>query len=75
MSSANRNGALSLAPSYYDALRRLTLELAGINLGANHTFLVKRASPDWRVRMAMRVSISWWKSCSKQAGRDWRFRL
>ena len=41
MSSANRNGALSLAPSYYDALRRLTLELAGINLGANHTFLVE----------------------------------
>ena len=41
MSLANRNGALSLAPSYYDALRRLTLELAGINLGANHTFLVE----------------------------------
>ena len=41
MSSANRNGAVSLAPSYYDARRRLTLELAGINLGANHTFLVE----------------------------------
>ena len=34
-------GALSLAPSYYDALKRLTLELAGINLGANHAFLVE----------------------------------
>ena len=41
MSAASRNGALSLAPSYYDALRRLTLELAGINLGSNHTFLVE----------------------------------
>ena len=41
MSAPNRNGALSLAPSYYDALRRLTLELAGINLGANHAFLVE----------------------------------
>jgi len=41
MSSASRNGALSLAPTYYDALRRLTLELAGINLGANHAFLVE----------------------------------
>ena len=41
MSAARRNGALSLAPSYYDALRRLTLELAGINLGSNHTFLVE----------------------------------
>ena len=41
MSSANRNGALSLAPSYYDALKRLTLELAGITLGDNHTFLVE----------------------------------
>jgi len=34
-------GALSLAPSYYDALKRLTLELAGINLGSNHAFLVE----------------------------------
>ena len=41
MSAADRHGALSLAPSYYDALRRLTLELAGINLGANHAFLVE----------------------------------
>lgn len=41
MSAADRQGALSLAPSYYDALRRLTLELAGINLGANHAFLVE----------------------------------
>jgi len=41
MSAASRNGALSLAPSYYDALRRLTLELAGVTLGANHTFLVE----------------------------------
>lgn len=41
MNEANRNGALSLAPSYYDALCRLTLELAGINLGANHAFLVE----------------------------------
>jgi len=41
MSAEARHGALSLAPSYYDALRRLTLELAGINLGANHAFLVE----------------------------------
>lgn len=41
MSATSRQGALSLAPSYYDALRRLTLELAGINLGANHAFLVE----------------------------------
>lgn len=41
MSAADRHGALSLAPSYYDALRRLTLELAGINLGSNHAFLVE----------------------------------
>lgn len=41
MSAQDRHGALSLAPSYYDALRRLTLELAGINLGANHAFLVE----------------------------------
>ncbi|GGX65781.1 chemotaxis protein methyltransferase [Litorimonas cladophorae] len=41
MSAAARHGALSLAPTYYDALRRLTLELAGINLGANHAFLVE----------------------------------
>ncbi len=41
MSAADRRGALSLNPSYYDALRRLTLELAGINLGSNHAFLVE----------------------------------
>jgi len=41
MSAEQRRGALSLAPSYYDALRSLTLELAGINLGANHAFLVE----------------------------------
>ena len=41
MSGAQRHGALSMAPSYYDALRRLTLELAGINLGDNHAFLVE----------------------------------
>lgn len=41
MSPTDRQGALSLAPSYYDALRRLTLELAGINLGSNHAFLVE----------------------------------
>ena len=33
--------ALSLKPSYYDALKRLTLELAGINLGQNHQFLIE----------------------------------
>ena len=41
MSASDRHGALSLAPSYYDALRRLTLELAGIKLGSNHAFLVE----------------------------------
>lgn len=35
------SGALSLKPSYYDALKRLTLELAGINLGENHEFLIE----------------------------------
>lgn len=39
--SADRHGALSLSPSYYDALRRLTLELAGVHLGANHAFLIE----------------------------------
>ncbi len=34
-------GALSLKPSYYAALKRLTLELAGINLGQNHEFLIE----------------------------------
>ena len=32
---------LSLKPSYYQALRRLTLELAGVNLGAGHEFLIE----------------------------------
>ncbi len=34
-------GALSLNPSYYEALKRLTLELAGVNLGSDHAFLVE----------------------------------
>ncbi|WP_409433183.1 CheR family methyltransferase [Litorimonas sp. RW-G-Af-16] len=34
-------GALTLKPSYYEALKRLTLELAGVNLGADHAFLVE----------------------------------
>ncbi len=34
-------GALTLKPSYYEALKRLTLELAGVNLGSDHTFLVE----------------------------------
>ena len=33
--------ALSLTPSYYEALKRLTLELAGVNLGSDHAFLVE----------------------------------
>ncbi len=32
---------LSLKPAYYEALKRLTLELAGIKLGSDHTFLVE----------------------------------
>lgn len=35
------SGVLSLQPSYYEALKRLTLELAGITLGDDHTFLVE----------------------------------
>ncbi|MGJ8563357.1 MAG: CheR family methyltransferase [Alphaproteobacteria bacterium] len=35
------SGVLSLKPSYYEALRRLTLELAGINLGKDHPFLIE----------------------------------
>ncbi|MBL4870107.1 MAG: hypothetical protein JKX72_04045 [Robiginitomaculum sp.] len=35
------SAVLSLEPSYYDALKRLTLELAGITLGDDHTFLVE----------------------------------
>lgn len=33
--------ALTLKPSYYEALRRLTLELAGIKLGSDHRFLIE----------------------------------
>lgn len=32
---------LTLKPSYYDALKRLTLELAGVKLGSDHAFLVE----------------------------------
>lgn len=35
------SAVLSLTPSYYEALKRLTLELAGINLGADHAFLIE----------------------------------
>ena len=35
------SAALSLKPSYYEALKRLTLELAGIHLGQNHEFLIE----------------------------------
>lgn len=35
------SGVLSLTPSYYQALKRLTLELAGIRLGDDHRFLVE----------------------------------
>jgi len=35
------SAVLSLNPSYYEALKRLTLELAGVNLGANHAFLIE----------------------------------
>jgi len=34
-------GALSLNPTYYEALKRLTLELAGVNLGSDHAFLIE----------------------------------
>lgn len=34
-------GALSLQPGFYEALRRLTLELAGVKLGTDHAFLVE----------------------------------
>jgi len=33
--------ALTLNPSYYEALKHLTLELAGVKLGADHAFLVE----------------------------------
>ena len=35
------SGVLTLKPSYYEALKRLTLELVGINLGANLPFLIE----------------------------------
>lgn len=35
------SGVLSLKPTYYEALKRLTLELAGVKLGADHAFLVE----------------------------------
>lgn len=35
------SGVLSLNPTYYEALKRLTLELAGVNLGSDHTFLIE----------------------------------
>ncbi|MCF6221171.1 MAG: hypothetical protein L3J65_08675 [Robiginitomaculum sp.] len=35
------SGDLSLKPSYYEALKRLTIELVGVKLGADHTFLVE----------------------------------
>jgi chemotaxis protein methyltransferase CheR len=34
-------GGLTLDASYYDALKRLTLELSGVALGDNHAFLVE----------------------------------
>lgn len=33
--------ALTLKPSYYEALKRLTVELAGVNLGGDHAFLIE----------------------------------
>ena len=35
------SAVLSLNPNYYEALKRLTLELAGVNLGADHAFLIE----------------------------------
>ncbi len=35
------SAVLSLNPSYYEALKRLTLELAGVNLGTDHAFLIE----------------------------------
>ena len=34
-------GALSLNSTYYEALKQLTLELAGVKLGADHAFLIE----------------------------------
>ena len=35
------SAVLSLNPNYYEALKRLTLELAGVNLGSDHAFLIE----------------------------------
>ena len=35
------SAVLSLNPNYYEALKRLTLELAGVNLGTDHAFLIE----------------------------------
>ena len=35
------SSALTLNPTYYEALKRLTLELAGVNLGSDHAFLIE----------------------------------
>lgn len=35
------SAVLSLTPSYYEALKRLTLELAGVKLGSDHAFLIE----------------------------------
>ena len=35
------SGTLSLKPSYYEALKRLTAELVGVKLGDDHAFLVE----------------------------------
>jgi len=35
------SGTLSLKPSYYEALKRLTIELVGVKLGEDHAFLVE----------------------------------
>ena len=40
-STAERAAPRSLKREYYDALRQLTLELAGIHLGRDHAFLVE----------------------------------
>ena len=39
-------GGLSLKPSYYEALRRLTLQLAGVQMGTDHAFLVETRLSD-----------------------------
>lgn len=39
-------GGLSLKPSYYEALRRLTLQLAGVQMESDHAFLVETRLSD-----------------------------